>query len=149
MVPTTVIQDAVATLLANDAGTLANMTALKVKLSKTNFTPSPALTLGGVTEADFDGYAAINPTAGAQSEFIDPVTGLRTVELVPPAGGWHFHTTGLTHLPMNIYGWYVTDHTDAILYGSGLLAAPITLQLSGQAFDLPSLVFQFLNNSPQ
>jgi hypothetical protein len=148
MIPSNVILDAIASLLANDATTLANMTALHVHLAQAPFTPTPALDPTTLVEANFGGYAVLDPTAGAQSVFLDPVTGLRTVELKSPIGGWHFQTTGTTNLPQTIYGWYVTDHTDAVLYGSGLLSTPVPLTAVGQGFDLPSLSFAFSNNSP-
>ena len=149
MIPSSVLAKAIATLLAHDATTLANMTAMHVHLAKQAFTPSRGLDVTTLVEATFSGYTALQPTAGNQLEYNDPLTALETVELIPPAGGWHFQTTGTTDLPQTIYGWYLTDHTDAVLYGSGLLATPIPLTISGQGFDLPALIFAFLNNSPQ
>jgi hypothetical protein len=149
LIPSQVLQNIIATLLAHDTGSLANATAMHVHLAKAPFTPSPVLDVTGLVEADFAGYAIIDPTAGNQLEYYDPITGLVTVELATPVGGWHFQTTGTGQLPQTIYGWYVTDHTDAILYGSGLLATPVPLTASGQGLDLPPLTFAFLNNSPQ
>jgi hypothetical protein len=149
LIPTSVLQNIIATLLAHDTGSLANATALHVHLAKNAFVPSPDLPLATLVEADFGGYAVIDPTAGNQLVYLNPVTNLITVELSQPVGGWHFQTTSTSNLPQTIYGWYVTDHTDAVLYGSGLLDVPIPLTVSGQGFDLPSLVFAFLNNSPQ
>jgi hypothetical protein len=148
MTPSEALQLQIATLLAGDTTTLANATALHVHLAKAAFTPSPALDPATLVEADFAGYAALDPTAGAQSVYQDPVSGLYTVEMKAPIGGWHFQTTGAGNLPQTIYGWWLTDHTDAVLYGSGLLDTPVPLTISGQGFDLPVLTFAFSNNSP-
>lgn len=149
MLPTTVILDRINKLLADDATTLANLMAMKLKLVKAPFVPSPTLDPSTLTIADFGGYADLSPTAGNQNSFIDPVTGLRVVELVEPAGGWHWQTTSAANLPQTIYGWVLTDSTGAIAYASGLLPAPIPLTLSGQGFDVTGLRFNFLSNSPQ
>jgi hypothetical protein len=149
MTPSATLQSDIATLLAHDTGTLAAATAVNIHLAQNPFVPSPSLALASLTEANFTGYAALAGTSGNQNVYQDPLSGLQTVELIPPAGGWHFATTGVSNLPQTIYGWYVTDHLNAVLYGSGLLATPIPLSISGQAFDLPSLLFQFLNTSPQ
>ncbi len=148
MQPSNVILDEIATLLAHDATTLANMTALHVHLAKAAFTPTPGLDPTTLNEADFMGYTVLSPTAGNQLEYVNPGSGLRTIELSPPIGGWHYQTTGTPNLPQTIFGWWVTDHTDAILYGSGLLATAIPLSASGQGIDLPSLTFAFANKSP-
>ncbi len=148
MIPSTVLQLAETALLAADTATLAAATALHVHLAKAAFVPTPGLDPATLVEADFVGYAAIAIVTGAQLHFIDPVTGLRTIELKEPAGGLHFATTGITNLPQTIFGWWVTDDTDVVLYGSGLLPVPIPLAISGQGFDLPPMRFAFLNNSP-
>lgn len=148
MQPTNVLLDAIPTLLAADTNTLAAVLALKVHLSKANFTPSASLTVTSFTEADFDGYAAKTPTAGTQLFYVDPVSGLRIVELVSPAGNYHFETTGVTNLPQTIFGYYVTDNASAILYGCGLLATPVPLTAINQGLDLPAMQFRFQANSP-
>jgi hypothetical protein len=148
MQPSQSILNQIATLLAGDTTTLANAAALKIHLAKANFTPSPALLLAGLTEADFVGYAALAAGIGAQLNYVDPVTGLVTIEIKPPAGGWHFSVTGITNLPETIYGWYVTDNGTTVLYGSARLVTPIPLTASGQGFDIDLPKFAFLTNSP-
>jgi hypothetical protein len=148
MIPSKTLQTQIATLIAGDATTLGSSTAMHVHLAKAAFTPSPNLDPATLTEADFAGYAAIDPTTGTQLIYQDPVTGLITVEIKEPVGGWHFQTTGTGQLPQTIYGWYLTDSTDAVLYGSGLLDTPVPLAISGQGFNLPTLTFAFANNSP-
>jgi hypothetical protein len=148
MTPTNVILAQIPALLAADTTTLAAALALKVHLSQANFTPGPALIVGSFTEANFSGYAALSPTPGSQNVFIDPATGLRTVELKAPLGGWVFITTGVANLPQTIYGFYVTDNAGAVLYASQLLATPIPLTVSGQGIVLPDIRFSFLGTSP-
>lgn len=148
MTPSAALQLQIGTLLAGDTTTLASATALHVHTAKQPFTPSPALDVTTLVESDFGGYAPIDPATGVQLVYLDAVTGLITVEMKPPAGGWHFLTTSSSNLPQNVYGWYLTDSTDAILYGSGLLAPPVGLTASGQGFDLPSMTFAFPANSP-
>jgi len=149
MTPSTALQLQIATLIADDTTTLGSATALKVHLAKAPFTPAPNLDPTTLVPADFTGYAALSPPSGSQLVYQDPITGLFTVELKEPAGGWHFQTTAITNLPQNIYGWWVTDNTSATLYGSGLLDTPVPLTASGQGFDLPTLTYAFLNQSPQ
>jgi hypothetical protein len=148
MIPTSEIQLQIAKLLAEDTTTLAAVAVLHLHLAKSPFTPNPGLDIGTLTEADFDGYGPIDVVAGSQLFFTDPATGLVTVELKSPAGGWHFACTGVTNLPQTIYGFYVTDNADAVLYGAQLLDTPITISASGQAFDVPNPRYNFSNNSP-
>lgn len=148
MTPSAALQLQIATLIAHDTTTLANATALHIHLAIAAFVPTPQLDPTTLVEATFAGYAPIDPTAGNQLVYTDPVSGLITVELAAPAGGWHFQTTGTSNLPQTVYGWWVTDHTDAVLYGSGLLDTPVPLTLSGQGFDIPNPKFAFAANSP-
>lgn len=142
MTPTDFLLDRLATLLATDTSTLAPAAnGVKIHLSKSAFTPSPGLTLAGLTEANFDGYAALVAGAGAQQDFRDPVTGFRVVQLLEPVGGWTWETTGTTSLPMTIYGWYVTNNAGTELYGSQLLPAPVTLSASGQGVAIGNIRF--------
>jgi hypothetical protein len=149
MKPSSTLQLAIATLLADDTATLAAVVPPKVHLAKAAFVPGPSLDPATLTEADFDGYTAKAITAGSQDVYTDPTTGLITVELKAPVGGWHWALTGITNLPQTIYGWYVLDSAGTVLYGSGLVPSPITLQLATDAFDIPNQLFAFLNQSPQ
>lgn len=148
MIPSTVIQDAIVSLLATDAATLASLTAMHVHLAVSPFVPTPSLDPTTITEASFPGYAALDPTAGAQLFYVDPLDGLLTIEFKEPVGGWHFQTTGTPTPPQTVYGWYVTDSTDAILYGSALLTTPVPLTATGQGLNLPTITFKFQNQSP-
>jgi hypothetical protein len=82
------------TLLGSDTATLAPAAlALKVILIKANFTPSPNLAVGDLTEADFSGYAAIAAALAALPESLDPNTGDSLLTVGPPAGGFRWETT--------------------------------------------------------
>lgn len=148
MIASVALQQAIADLIAADTATLAAVLGTRVKLAKAAFTPSRTLDVATLTEADFTGYTAKTPTAGVQNVYVDPVTGLITVGLVAPVGGWNFETTGVGNLPQTIYGWYVTNSAGTVLYGSGLLTTPIPLTASGQGFEIPPPIFAFSNNSP-
>jgi hypothetical protein len=149
VIPTTAVLQQIADLLAADATTLAPAAdACHVHLAMAPFTPSADLLLAGLTEADFDGHTALNAGIGPQESYTDPVTGLRIVQLLEPAGGWHWVTSGVTNLPETIYGYYVTDNANAVLYGSALLPTPVTLNAVGQGIDLPYVRLTFLSGSP-
>jgi hypothetical protein len=140
MVPGQTLLNRLGALLSADTSSIAPAAnPPKVHLAMANFTPSPALTLGNLTEATFQGYAAILAQVGAQQLFVDPATGFQTVQLVPPLGGWHFCTTGLTGLPQTIFGWFVSDNGGTVIYGSGLFTTPFNLTASGQCIDIPQL----------
>lgn len=149
MVPANAILDQIVTLLAADGTTIAPAAlACKVHLAKAPFTPTPALLLAGVVEATFDGHTAKNAGIGPQTVFLDPITGHRVIQVLEPAGGWTWVSTGTTDLPQVIYGWYVTDNGVTVLYGAGLLPAPVTISGVGQAITLPWIRFNFLPGSP-
>jgi hypothetical protein len=142
--PTNVILDSLATLLATDASKLADpANAVHVHLAQNAFTPAAGLLIGSLVEATFDGSTAKNAGLGAQQEFLDGLSGRRTVQLNEPAGGWHWQVTGVTALPQTIYGFYVTDLADAVVYGSARLDAPVLLNGIGQAIDVANVRFTF------
>lgn len=141
MFPSSALAARFPALLAADTSSLGAAVALGVHLAKAAFVPALALTVASITQADFDGYAALAAGAAPQQSFVDPVTGGLIVQLNEPAGGWHWQTTGTTSLPMTIYGAYVTDGPGTTLWGSALLASPVTLTASGQGVDVPNVRF--------
>lgn len=145
MQPMNNILDALMNRLASDVATLAAATANKVALAQNSFTPSPARVLADFTVANFTGYAALSAGTGTQQTFVDAASGLRTIQLLEPAGGWHWQTTGTANLPQTIYGYFVTDNAAAVLYGCALLQAPVTLTASGQAVDTGNIRLTFAN----
>lgn len=149
MVPTTGILNTIVDLLAADTATIAPAAlALHVHLVKTPFTPIATLLIGDVTPATFDGSTPLNAGVGPQDVFRDPQTTLRIVQILEPAGGWHWDVTGVTDLPQTIYGYVVTDNADADIYGAALLSTPLTLSSVGQGIDLSWIRFTFLAGSP-
>jgi len=140
-----VILDALQTLLATDTATLAPAAlAVNVHLTTTAFTPGNALTVADFTEAAFVGSTALGAGVGPQQAFSDPVTGDRIVQLLEPAGGWHWDCTSLTGLPETIYGYYVTDNGNTDLYGSARFDTPLVINAIGQAVDIPQVRFNFV-----
>lgn len=142
MTPTKALLDRVATLLASDTTTLAPASlATKVHLAVAPFTPGPNLTPSSFTEASFTGYSALSAGTGTQQEFFDPATGNRIIQVLEPAGGWHWQATGSSGLPQTVYGYYITDNGGTTLYGSALLSSPVTLQSSGDGVDVGNVRF--------
>ncbi len=149
MQPTNVILDAIVNLLANDSATIAPAAlALKVHLAAANFTPSPTLTVADFTEASFTGSTALDAGLGACEVFQDPVSGLRTIQLNEIAGGWHWLCTVTPSPAQVIYGYYVTDNANTVLYGSTKFPTPITINIAGQAIDIAWIRYTFSNGSP-
>lgn len=135
------ILDKIAQLLASDVGGLGAAAAPKVFLVKSAFTPGPALLIANLTKAAFVGSGSKSPTAGVQLSFNDTVTGGRVVQLVEPAGGWHWEATTAVGLPETIYGYYIADSGDGVLYGSALLPAPVVISQIKDAVDIPFVRF--------
>jgi hypothetical protein len=124
-------------LLATDADTLAPVAlANKMCLAKADFVPNEALLIGDMTEADFDGYVSISVAVGPQNEGYDPTTDASVVDLIPPIGGFRWSTSGITLLPMTIYGYYLTDNAKGVLYASKRFETPIVLTGTLQVIDI-------------
>lgn len=148
MQPSRVIWKAQADLLVADVATLGAAAALNVHLAKAVFVPSLDLLVGSLTPADFDGYAAKAAGAAPYDAYYDALTGLYSIRVKEPAGGWNWLTTGVTNLPQTIYGVYLTNSTNATLYGSLLLAEPVTLDAIDQGVGVGDLLFQWRQDSP-
>jgi len=142
MVAGEVLAATVAPLVAADATWLADAGSCKVYLSKTAFTPSPALLTTDFTPADFDGYASKNPTAGVQTAGYDPVTGEQLIQMKEPVGGFAWITTGVTNLPQTIYGAVLLDAAEGDVLGSQTFDTPLVLTGVGQIVNLGSLIFR-------
>ena len=147
MTPGSILLDALATLIADDVATLASVTAMHLHLAMAPFSPSSNLIVADFTEATFTGATAKDAGTGNQTVFTDPVTGLRTIQIKEPAGGWTWVCTAGTGLPQTIYGVYLTDNGDTHLYGSMLLDTPITITTSGQGVHVGYITFSLLGNA--
>lgn len=142
--------DLIPPLIGADTGGLAEATPfVAVRLAKTAFTEDVALVIGDMDEADFDGYAELHAASAATQVFLDPVTGLWTLQVREPAGGWHWVTSGVTNLPQTIYGFYLTDAAGTLLLGVHRFASEdeVLLQIVGQGVDVPNARFA-LNAQP-
>lgn len=137
MLGTNVLLDALVNLLAADTATLANAAALHLHLAMAPFTPAVNLVVAGMTEATFTGAGAKSAGVGAQGVFVDPVSGLRTILILEPAGGWQWQCTVTPAPAQSIYGVYLTDNADAVLLGSELFAQPIVISAAGQGIAWP------------
>jgi len=135
--PTNTLLDRVPTLLVADTVTLGIGADLQLLLAKNAFTPSPALVMGDIVEADFTGYAAkgvSTPTWGS-----DPATGNRVIALPGPVGGFHWETNDAVNLPQSIFGWALFNADTGDIYDSDLLDTPVVLTAANQIVDLGSL----------
>lgn len=136
MIPTSVILDATADLLAADTGTLGAVAAMNVHLIVEPFTPSESTDFTALTEASFTGGAALACGTGTQQVFTDPLTGERIIQLKEPAGGFSWECTADPVAPETVYGFVVTDDADTVTYGSALLATPVPISAAGQGFSV-------------
>jgi len=124
-------------LLGADTVSLAEPTTfVKVHLAKEAFTPSLALDVADLTEADFTGYAAKAASDAATQVFFDPETSEQIMQVKEPAGGWHWVTGGGFVGPQTIYGYYLTDTAGTTLWASELLETPVVLNTAGQGVDV-------------
>lgn len=143
MIPSQVMVNYMNALLAGDlvrwGSTLPNV---EVRLSKSDFVPSAALSLADVTEATFDGYGspAMLIPFGAQNVILDSDTGRVGILMKEPTGGIKWIVTGTTELPQTIYGWYLYDITADALVWSELLPTPIPLTAVGNVIELTAIL---------
>lgn len=139
MVPVKAVFNSISDLIAADTAYLGDAAVKHVHLITEAFVAGDLTDYAALTKATFDGYGAKNAAAGAQLSFTDPADNSRIVELIPPAGGWHWETTGVTNLPQSIVGYGVTDDADALSLGGVALETPIVLTEAGQGIDLPPI----------
>lgn len=136
MFPVQDFLNTIGTLLGADVAWLAAPTTfVALHLAKAPFTPGPGLDIGDLVEADFDGYAALHAASAATQVFFDPATGNQIVQVREPAGGWHWASSGVTNLPMTIYGAYLTSSDGTDLIATDLFAEPIVMTGTGQGVD--------------
>ena len=135
-------------LLAADAATLGSVTAMKVHLFINNIVPSLDSVAADFTPATFTGSTAKTAGTGTQPTYYDAATGIRVIEILEPAGGWHWVCTVDPGAPEVVYGAYLTDNAGTVLWGSVLLDAPVTISRAGQGLDIGYLQFRFRTNSP-
>jgi len=149
MQPSQVTLNAIPELLAADTATFAAVTAMHVHLVAQAFTPAPALVdATTLTLATFTGSAAKVAGTGTQQVFLDTQTGLLTLQVIEPVGGWTWECTATPGVPETIYGWILTDTADAEILGCALLAAPVEINSAGQGITVDRVRLAFSNNNP-
>lgn len=148
MKPTRALWRAPADLLAADTASLAAATAMHLHLAKASFVPGLDLILADLTEADFTGATAIALGTGAQPVFYDVATGNLSILLKPPVGGFVWTCTADPVSPQTIYGCYLTDTADAVLWGAFLLPQPVSIAAAGQGIIVQDPTLQFGTESP-
>jgi len=149
MQPTRAVWRRGADLLAADATTLAPAAlANHVHLTMAPFTPNLDMELTDFTEATFTGSAAKDLGIGTQPIYYDAETGLLTIRLEDPAGGYTWSCTVTPGAPETIYGVYVTDNADAVLLGAQALETPVTISAAGEGLSIGGLQMEFSVDSP-
>jgi len=148
MIPTRSLRNEAMALLAADTATINPVADhLKLKLAQNNFAPSEGLSLAGLTEATFLGYAEIALPLGAQLEGFDPTTLDSLIIFNEPAGGFVYTTTGPWITDQTVYGYYLTNLGGTVLYGSFLFTAPVTFTMAGQILDVGDVTLRLPTNS--
>lgn len=147
MTTTNFVYDELMNFLATASALFGSGAGNNVHLAKAPFTPGVGLTPASFTEADFAGYAVKTSGGLAQQSFVDPVDGQRIVQLLEPAGGWHWETTAAPAPAQVIHGFYVTDATNTTLFGSQLFATPVTLDGINENVDISWIRFKLLNTA--
>lgn len=137
MLTSLVLRRKAAQLLAADTATLAPVAnAIVIALVKAAFIPAEDLLLVGVTVADFDGSNPLDVKLGAQPESLDPPTTDSVIDLVPDLGEFRWTTTGITNLPMDIFGYVLLNNAQTVVMASALLDTPIHLSAIDQRVDI-------------
>jgi hypothetical protein len=131
--------------LAADPATLAPVAlGNMIRLVASPFTPNEDLTLAGLTLATFTGSAAKTAGIGAQDVGVDPATGLQSITILEPAGGWRWQCTVTPAVPETIFGYILTDNAGAVLLAAQLLPSPVAISASGQFIEIGTVRLTFV-----
>jgi len=129
-------------LLAADPDTLAPAAdGNLIALIQNDFTSTPNTILADLTLADFTGATPLEAGTGTQQTFIDPTTSTRILQVLEPAGGWHWQATNTTNLPQTIYGYALTSNDGLTLFATERFTTPVTLTGVGDAIDIDQARF--------
>lgn len=148
MQPSRALYNSIPASAAADTAFLAAVAAMHVHLAAANFTPDLDIDVASFVEATFTGGGPLDAGTGTQTVFYDVATGLLTIEILEPAGGWHWDCTVTPGSPETIYGIYVTDNADAVLIGCQLFDVPLTISAAGEGLDVDKIQLRFLLTSP-
>lgn len=140
MKPVLALERSISILVAADPNFLAPPAlANHVHLVIDAFTPSSNTDVASLTLATFTGSTPKNVAVGAQQSFVDPLTQDQVVQLIEPVGGWSW-TCSAAPVPLQtVYGYVVTDNTDAVTLGSDLLPTPVPIQSIGDNVTVPNI----------
>lgn len=124
----------------------ASIAEPKLHLFKTDVQPNQDSEPADFVEADFDGYAAIGFGATDWNTGVEPVSGNLVIEPPPDGVALQWECSGDTDLPQTIYGFYLTNETNDVVYGARRFDVPINLTTPGSGkiirLDRP-VSFQF------
>ena len=148
MQPTRAIWRKQADLLAADTTSLAAITAMNVHLFTNDVTPSLDMLLADLTEATFTGSTAIGAGTGTQPSNYDASDGLLTIWIKEPAGGFLWTCTVTPVAAQTVFGFYLTDNANAVLYAAQRLLQPVTISMAGQVIDIGDLTFKYRTDAP-
>jgi hypothetical protein len=109
---------------------IAGWGSLTMHLYQNNVTPSPGTVLGNLTEATFPGYSP-----QAVSNWAAPAPDGSGVRYMTQATAVTFTFTG-TGATNNIYGYYITDASNNLLWAEYFAGAPIVMQNPGQQIQV-------------
>jgi len=139
MIPSARLEDSIRRLLAADPLNLALADANLVHLIAAAFTPGRDTDFSALTVATFTGSTAKAAGTGTQQSFFDPVKGVQVVQVLEPAGGWHWQATADPAETETIFGWVLTDGDATFVLGSDLFPEPIPITATGDAVDIPEV----------
>lgn len=115
---------------------------LRVYLINQVFTPSAVLVPGDVTTAAFTGGAFKEAGLGDPNVITDPTSGIQYLQLLDPAGGFTWIATVAPGAPETIYGYMITDHANAAVYGCERFAANVVITNVGDGVQLGQVRYQ-------
>lgn len=145
MLPMKNVRLQLGTLLAADATTLAPATnANKIALVTAPFALSENLTAGALTLGTSNGLTPIAGVTGAQSVGLDPLTQQQIIQILSPAGGWKWLTSGSFSGAITVYGYALLDTTLANLIAAALLPTPINVDAAGYIIDIDPVEMVFV-----
>lgn len=102
----------------------------KIHLFKNNFTPSPTMAIGDLTEADFTGYAASSAVTWAAAAYLPDGTAV-------VVGDSKTFQVGATPTILNtVYGWYLTDAAGTTLIFARRFDTPVVLSAAHQILTI-------------
>jgi hypothetical protein len=142
------LEGRLASVVAADGSGLASGGNCRVRLAKAPFVPSVNSVPGDFTEADFGGYAARTPAAGAASVRFDTDRSKNVIIVRLYSGantGWTWSPTTTVNLPQTIYGAYVQSTVGGLdILMSIALPNPVVLRSVNDLVSIDRVWAEFL-----